>query len=106
MLQPDGIAQVSVVLPGNLLVRMQRIAPGVQRADAQPVRRDLVQPCRPALRVGQQECDIAVRVRGVASDTDFDIGHLGYFTLQPGQHVDELAISERFEHHAYPRRKR
>src|SRR5215469_14750032 len=48
--QPDGIAQVSVVLAGYLLVGMQRVAPGIERPDAQSMRRDQVEPCGPARR--------------------------------------------------------
>src|SRR5215469_4527391 len=104
--QPDGIAQVRVVLPGNRQVGMQRVAPGVQCSHAKSVRGDLIQPISPASLACQQGCDVAVRVRRVASDAHFDIGYFGRIVLQPEQDVGERLIQEGLEYNTNPRRER
>ncbi len=43
--QPDRVAEVLVMPPGKLAIRVQRVAPGVKGADGQPVPRYQVQPC-------------------------------------------------------------
>ena len=98
--QPDGVAQGPVVLTGQVLIGVQRVAPGVQRVDLQPGPGDGGQPGRPGLAAGEQGRDVAVRVRRVAARADLQVGDLGGGFGQPGQYPLQRPVQERLEHHA------
>ena len=73
--KPDRVAQVGVVLAGDRLVGMERVAPDVEGGDAQAARRDL---CRPGLargRVAKEQRCLAMRGRCVAACPDLEVGH-------------------------------
>ena len=89
--QPDGVTQRPVVLAGQVLVGMQRVAPGVQRVDLQPVPGDGGQPGRPGLAAGEQARHVAVRVRRIATRADLELGDLGSGYRQPAQDLLEAA---------------
>ena len=88
------------MLAGQVLVGMQRVAPGVQRVDPQPVPGDGGQPGRPGLAAGEQARHVAVRVRRIATRTDLELGDLGSGYRQPAQDLLEGPVEERLEHHA------
>ena len=98
--QPDGVTQRPVVLAGQVLVGVQRIAPGVQRVDLQPVPGDGGQPRRPGLAAGEQARHVAVRVRRVATRADLEMGDLGSGSGQPAQDPLQRPVEECLKHYA------
>ena len=90
--QPHGAAQRGVVVIGDRLVGVQRIAPHVQRVESDAVLRQLVQPRLSRRRVGEHRIGIQVRVRGVTTCADLDGGDLRNFGAQPGQYLVERDI--------------
>ena len=98
--QPDRVAEILVMPLGQPGVRVQRVAPGVERADRHLVPGYPVLPRRPGLRAAQQRGHVAVRVRSVSAGPDLDVRDLRRRTPQPGQGVLQRPVGEGLQHHA------
>jgi len=96
--QPDRVAQVGVVLFRDRLVGVQRIAPRVQRADAQAAAGDFLEPHVSRSGILQQGGRVAVRCRSIAAAADFELSDGRLISHQPIHDLDQGTVRHRFRH--------
>ncbi len=97
--QPHRPAQRRVVIVGDRLVGMQRVAPYVQGVQLDAVVFECAQPRLSSRRIGEQLVGIQMGVRGITTGTDLDGSDLWHLGTQPGQRLLEGLVEEGLEHY-------
>jgi hypothetical protein len=94
----DRVAKVRIMFGSHLRIRMERVAPGIQRADPQTTRCDLAQPGCARSRVMEQKGHVAMGRWCVSTGADLKVGDVRHLARQPIQDIDQRPARQRLGH--------